>query len=68
MRILNSFIDAYTNIWYGIIVAVIVVAALFFIIAAMQGSNKRFSPLTYVKVDLKPSIGSMIVKIEFGNR
>lgn len=48
MRILNSFIDAYTNIWYGIIVAVIVVAALFFIIAAMQGGNKRFSPLTYV--------------------
>lgn len=48
MRILNSFIDAYTNIWYGIIVAVIVVAALFFIIAAMQGANKRFSPLTYV--------------------
>lgn len=48
MRILNSFIDAYSSIWYGIIVAVIFVAALFFIIAAMQGGNKRFSPLTYV--------------------
>lgn len=48
MRILNSFIDAYSSIWYGIIVAVIVVAAVFFIIAAMQGGNKRFSPLTYV--------------------
>ena len=48
MRILNHFIDAYSSIWYGIIVAIIVVAALFFIIAAMQGVNKRFSPLTYV--------------------
>lgn len=48
MRILNSFIDAYSSIWYGVLVAVIVVAALFFIIAAMQGGNKRFSPLTYV--------------------
>ena len=48
MRILNSFIDAYSSIWYGILVAIIVVAALFCIIAAMQGGNKRFSPLTYV--------------------
>lgn len=48
MRILNHFIDAYSSIWYGIIVAAIFVAALFFIIAAMQGGNKRFSPLTYV--------------------
>ena len=48
MRILNHFIDAYSSIWYGILVAVIVVAALFFIIAAMQGGNKRFSPLTYI--------------------
>ena len=48
MRILNSFINAYSSIWYGIIAAIIVVAALFFIIAAMQGDNKRFSPLTYV--------------------
>jgi hypothetical protein len=48
MSILNSFIDAYSSIWYGILVAVIVVAALFFIIAAIQGGNKRFSPLTYV--------------------
>ena len=48
MRLLNHFIDAYSSIWYGIIVAVIVVAALFFIIAAMQGGNKRFSPLTYI--------------------
>ena len=48
MRILNHLIDAYSSIWYGIIVAVIVVAALFYIIAAMQGGNKRFSPLTYV--------------------
>ena len=48
MRILNSFIDAYSSIWYGIIAAIIFVAALFFIIAAMQGGNKRFSPLTYV--------------------
>ena len=48
MRILNHFIDAYSSIWYGILVAVIVVAALFFIIAAMQGGNKRCSPLTYI--------------------
>ena len=48
MSILNTFIDAYSSIWYGILVAVIVVAALFFIIAAIQGTNKRFSPLTYV--------------------
>lgn len=48
MRILNHFIDAYSSAWYGIIAAVIVVAALFFVIAAMQGGNKRFSPLTYV--------------------
>ena len=48
MRILNNFIDVYSSIWYGIIVAVIVVAALFFIIEAMQRGNKRFSPLTYV--------------------
>lgn len=48
MRILNSFIDAYSSVWYGILVAVIVVALLFFGIAAMQGGNKRFSPLTYV--------------------
>lgn len=48
MRILNSLIDAYSSFWYGIIVAVIVVAALFFIISAMQGGNKRFSPFTYV--------------------
>ena len=48
MRILNSFIDAYSSIWYGIIVAAIFVAALFFMIAAMQSGNKRFSPLTYV--------------------
>ena len=48
MRILNHLIDAYSSIWYGIIVAVIVVAALFYIIAVMQGGNKRFSPLTYV--------------------
>lgn len=48
MRILNHFIDAYSSAWYGIIAAVLVVAALFFIIAAMQGGNKRFSPLTYV--------------------
>lgn len=48
MRILNTFIDAYSSVWYGILVAVIVVALLFFGIAAMQGGNKRFSPLTYV--------------------
>jgi hypothetical protein len=48
MSIINSFIDAYSSIWYGILVAVIVVAALFFIIAAIQGTKKRFSPLTYV--------------------
>ena len=48
MRILNHFIDAYSSAWYGIVAAVIVVAALFFVIAAMQGGNKRFSPLTYV--------------------
>lgn len=48
MRILNHFIDAYSSVWYGILVAVIVVALLFFGIAAMQGDNKRFSPLTYV--------------------
>ena len=48
MRILNSFIDAYSSVWYGIIVAVIVVAFLFFGIAAIQGGNKRFSPLSYV--------------------
>lgn len=48
MRILNTFIDSYSSIWYGIIAAVIFVAAIFFIIAAMQGDNKRFSPLTYV--------------------
>ncbi len=48
MRILNHFIDAYSSAWYGIVAAVIFVAALFFVIAAMQGGNKRFSPLTYV--------------------
>ena len=48
MRILNSFIDAYSSIWYGILAAVIVVVGIFFIIAAIQGGNKRFSPLTYV--------------------
>ena len=48
MRILNHFIDAYSSAWYGIVAAVIVVAVLFFVIAAMQGGNKRFSPLTYV--------------------
>lgn len=48
MRILNHFIDAYSSAWYGILVAIIVVALLFFSIAAMQGGNKRFSPLSYV--------------------
>lgn len=48
MRILNSFIDAYSSIWYGILAAVIVVVGIFFIVAAIQGGNKRFSPLTYV--------------------
>ena len=48
MRFLNSFVDAYSNMWYGIIAAIIFVAALFFVIAAIQGGNKRFSPLTYV--------------------
>ena len=48
MRILNHFIDAYSSAWYGIVAAVIIVAAIFFVIAAMQGGNKRFSPLTYV--------------------
>lgn len=48
MRILNSFIDAYSSIWYGILVAVIVVVLFFFAIAAIQGGNKRFSPLSYV--------------------
>lgn len=48
MRILNSFIDAYSSIWYGIIVAIIVVALLFFGVGALQGGNKRFSPLSYV--------------------
>lgn len=48
MRILNNFIDAYSSVWYGIIAAVIIVAALFFIIASIQGGNKRFSPLSYV--------------------
>ena len=48
MRFLNTFIDAYSSIWYGIIAAVIVVAALFFLISALQGGNKRFSPFTYV--------------------
>ena len=48
MRILNSFIDAYSSIWYGIIAAIIFVAAIFLIIAVMQGGNKRFSPLSYV--------------------
>ena len=48
MRILNSFIAAYSNVWYGVLLAVVIVAALFFIIAAIQGGNKRFSPFTYV--------------------
>ena len=48
MRILNSFIDAYSSVWYGILVAVIVVALLFFGVGALQGGNKRFSPLSYV--------------------
>lgn len=48
MRILNNFIDAYSSIWYGIIAAILFVAAIFFIISALQGGNKRFSPLTYV--------------------
>lgn len=48
MRILNSFIDAYSSAWYGIIVAIIVVALFLFGIVAMQGGYKRFSPLRYV--------------------
>ena len=47
MRILNSFIDAYSSIWYGIITAVILVVLLFFSINAIQ-SDKRFSPLSYI--------------------
>lgn len=48
MRLLNYFIEAYSSIWYGIIAAVVIVAALFFVIASMQGGNKRFTPLSYI--------------------
>ena len=48
MSILNSFIDAYSCIWYGIIAAMVVVAALFYLIVVIQGGEKRFSPLSYI--------------------
>lgn len=48
MRILNSFIDAYSNALYGILAAIIVAALLLFAVSALQGGNKRFSPLSYV--------------------
>ena len=48
MGLLNNIIDYYSSIWYGVVAAIIVVCALFFVIAALQGGNKRFSPLTYV--------------------
>lgn len=48
MRVLNSFIEASSSIWYGIVVAVIIVALLFYGVAALQGGDKRFSPLSYI--------------------
>jgi len=47
MSLLNFLIEAYSSIWYGIFVAIIIVVLLFLIIAAGQDGKKCFSPLSY---------------------
>ncbi len=48
MEILNTFIEQASNIWWGIIAAIVVVVSLYFIIYALFSGSKQFSPLSYV--------------------
>lgn len=48
MGILNTFIEQASNIWWGIIAAIVVVAVLYLILYMMFGGSKSFSPLGFV--------------------
>lgn len=46
MNILGTFIEQASNIWWGIAAAIVVVAVLYFIIYALHGGARTFSPLS----------------------
>ena len=55
MGILNTFIEQASNIWWGIVAAVIVVAIIYLIIYFIANPSKAFSPFSFlVGVPLLP--------------
>ncbi|MBO4802013.1 MAG: hypothetical protein J5545_09150 [Bacteroidaceae bacterium] len=48
MEILNTFIEQASNIWWGIVAAIVVIASLYFIIYALFSGSRQFSPLSFV--------------------
>lgn len=48
MEILNTFIEQASNIWWGIVAAVVVIGTLYLIIYIIQGGSKSFSPLGFL--------------------
>lgn len=45
MEIINTFIEQASNIWWGIVAAIVVTAVLYIIIYILQGGSKSFTPL-----------------------
>ncbi|MBR1682271.1 MAG: hypothetical protein IJ700_02770 [Bacteroidaceae bacterium] len=55
MNILGIFIKQASNIWLGIVAAIVVIAVIYLIIYVLQGGNKKFTPLSYlIAVPLLP--------------
>ena len=55
MSILNTIIEQASNIWWGIVVAIILVAVLYFIIYIIISGKKQFSLVSYaIAIPLTP--------------
>lgn len=48
MEILNTFIEQASNVWWGIVAAIVFIATLYFILYALLSDSRQFSPLSYV--------------------
>jgi len=48
MGILRTFIEQASNLWWGIIAAVVIVAIIYFTLYMLMGGSKSFSPFGFV--------------------